>query len=489
MDVKAKTLWGLLLPIIKQDQTQHQRGLRVLLYNKQLDKYITVIKAVDLDISEDYVNSISEERIVKLSLLAGDYAHLVAPYKDVLQIHMAEGPWAVILGLSTKEKVNYHSYRAVPVQTDNVIEITGNRVAYTQEKLNSATTVEIDFQLINETFELLRKTQVSTIYRNALTLDATVSMLTNASKEACTKADLDERFHVQGVDAYKADNEEIQTHMVIPPTSLTDFPQFVQQAAGGIYSSGLGYFFKDYKWWVYPRNNLDVNSEEPRRTVNMYLVPANVLPGIERTFLSSENLLEIMITGDAKVFDNKSIREENNGTGVMLTKPEVLLNDGVKVGNNQAYVNASKLNNDVAYTKTGLENTTNRKVAKPTSNIYEVYSKMSGNAGVYLNVIWENSKPDLIIPGLYIEVYYMVNDKLFKRKAVIHKVMHHYNLNGKGSNTQSYLVTTSLLLYTEPITGDTYTGASNAGTVKENKSNAKPVEQRSAMESLRNLIK
>ena len=489
MDVKSKTLWGLLLPIIQQDQTRHQRGLKVMLYNKQLEKYINVIKVLDLDITEDYVNGTSEERIIKLMLPAGEWAHHVAPYKDFLQVHLAEADWASILGLSTKEQVVYHNYRAIPVQIENVIEITGNKVEYTKDKMDLSSTVEVDFQLINETYEVLRKTHVSTIYRNALPMDATIAMLTNASKEACAKAELDERFHVQGVDACKADNEEIQTHMVIPPLQLTDFPQFVQQKAGGLYSSGLGYFFKDYKWWVYPRNNLDVNSEEPRRMVNMYLVPANVLPGIERTFLQSENLLEIMITGEAKVFDNRSIREENNGTGLLMTKPEVILNDGVKVGNNQAYVNAPKLTVDAAYAKTGVENTTNRKIQPASSNVYEAYSKLSGNSGVFINVIWQNSKPALIIPGLYIELHYMVNDKLFKRKAVVHKVMHHYSLNGKGTNTMSYLVTTSLMLYTEPINGDTYTGSSNAGTTKADGSNSKPASSRSALESIRNLIK
>jgi hypothetical protein len=394
----------------------------------------------------NYVESYADETIVELVFGKGTYNHDVLPYKENLLITLYREPLGEVAlsATDTSTQVITQQFRGVIIDPKSAV-IEGND-PYAQDKDASDLTnlVYIKFQLLDLTIEQLRMRTTGMTLRNTTGAEAIRYILTTES----AKVNIDSDQKVQGVDLYPPNNTQPQNHIVIPHgTRVTDVPEMIVQRAGGIYNAGFGFYLQAARWYIYPLYDIK-RYDNSLKTLTLFNVPKNRLPGTERTFRTTANQVIALVTGDVKHMDNTEAQQLNQGNGVRFADATKIMDGFVTVKDNKAQVLRSKNNNEyLAESRdTGLNNVqlaTNR----ITSNPFQELSKLARRAGSHLMCRWENSDPDLIFPGMPVKYMYIVDDQVVEAIGTVVFAHHFTGTDRPGFTTQRHVTSSVLTLF------------------------------------------
>ena len=407
------------------------------------------LKVISVDSLEDYELNYSDEIVVTLAISGGIYAKRIYPYKDNLDITLSKRPLSESADVTDEEsEIQSERYTAIIIDTGNPM-VEGNSSSVGDEEALDLTNIfTISFQLVNKALEKLRLVTVGGIYRYTNVEDVIKNIMTNESKNIR----IDNGRMPTGVDMVPASNKSQKDHIILPQgTKLVDVPEFIHRTVCGVYSSGLGYYYKNNHWYIYPCYD-NTRFSKAKRTITIINVPRNKLPEVERTYRKDGNSIVIIATGDVNHNDDSDMQQLNYGNGVRFAEADNFLEDFSSTENNKTKVKRGKNNTElVSDTRANGKNNVPVSSVAITSNPYLEYSKLARRQGNYLSMVWENSLPTLLDPGMMAKVIYMYGDDIREVYGTLLKSHHYTSSKSKTVVNSRHITNSALVLFVEKI--------------------------------------
>lgn len=403
------------------------------------------LKVLSLDIVCDYELKYADEILLTVMLPGGTYAKRIYPYQTTLEITLFKYPLNETGEVGNPNApLETERYTATLLDKGNPI-VEGNASnAPTEDALNLTSMMEIQFQLVNKALEQLRMISVGGKYRYCTVEEVVKAVLTNESK----KVQVEGIRLPLGVDMVPASNKAQRDHVILPQgMRLVDVPEYIQAKCGGIYSAGLGYYLQGDYWYVYPCYDTE-RLNQATQSMTIINVPTNKFPGIERTYRVDGSNTVVMATGQVKLVDDSEAQQLNLGNGVRFADATKFMEGFAKTENNRTVVNRGLNNSE--FISTPRENGNNNVQLSEnaiTANAYVEYSKLARRQGSFLNLVWENSLPALVFPGMMIKVLYLDNDEIREIQGVILKVHHFIHLRGQGMTANRHISNSMLSIF------------------------------------------
>lgn len=278
----------------------------------------------------------------------------------------------------------------------------------------------VEFQLFSMTAERVRITTVGGIYRRQKLDELCRYLITSTAMGY--KVPVEER--IMGVDMLPIDNPKTQEQIVLPHgLHLYDLPGFLQKRYG-LYNAGLGAYIQGKHWFIYslfdPQRYADA-----KKTFNIYVLPKKKYQEIERTYRVLGNDISILATANTEFMGDTNATQMQRGSAIRFTSASEFMGEfGVTKGNR--YTVDRKKNNyefKTAQAETQLDYAPVQD-ERITSNPFVAYTDLAMRRGGILNVVWENSRPNIIEPGMPCRVVYFENSVPKEAQGIVISVNH-----------------------------------------------------------------
>lgn len=420
------------------------------------------LKMLSMDLIRNYKDNYGDEIHVDLVFGQGTFEHEIFPYRKDLKVYLTRTPiFEREVKQNPAERRTVQCFQAF--LTDEVAEQLKQNVKYLKNEHlgNLANIIIIRFNLVDKALEQIRMKTIGGVFRHENTATTVKYLLTKISKDI----DVDVEHKIIGVEMLDEFDKEPQNQIVIPHgTRFTTVSEYIHEQSSGLYNTGLGFYLqgntrkepdntlKTGTWWfVYPLYDITL-FDRAKRTLTILNIPPSELPGLTRTWRKTQNQLIIVSTGEVVHKDKTETAMVNEGNGARYNDARRMMDDFAYVENNIA--TALRKENASEYIaekrKNGLENIQHSGVVQ-TSNMLLEYGKMSVRKGCFIQVTWENSKPDELIPGMPLK--FMYNQQRDKKKGgdIVREVKgiligaHHYTALDKPGFTGERFISRSML--------------------------------------------
>ena len=360
----------------------------------------------------NYTTNFSDEKIIALSLPAGDYDFDVYKDRDALEITLiksyAETGSAILVKSLGSEQVSQR-YRAKLVSPGNDSISQNLPGSQDRERLNSTQTRDFKVQLIHPIADYLRKMTAGGVFTDCRGVDAVRAFLGSQSR----KASVETGTPFLGVDVATGFKEDPSSAIVIPDhVPVIEIPKRINDESGGIYPTGFWYYLQGSHWYVYPKMDLQRYFNHTGMRLRIINIPKDKFPGSSKTFTIKDRLVTVLATGDVKQFDLAEIEQENKGNGTRWVDPIKLFNEYIGRDKNKAVADSKKVITEVSI-KPRRDNTnfvTSSDNSITTRHNVE-YSKLASRSGQLVQFTWESAAPDLIYPGMPCSFLYLKNEQ------------------------------------------------------------------------------
>lgn len=434
--------------ILKNGEYGRMYEYDVYVHVNRESKVYKAVKLESIDIVRDYVNNFSDQIIIKALFTGGVYADHIFPYSDALDVTLVKRPlWGSWATKDTKKENWTEKFTAV--LTNKASPTVKQAKEYTStEVLDQANIISLEFSLISKTAEELNMIICGGVFR-AMTTDVAVkTVLTN---EAC-QAGNDQSVIVKGVDMIPASNLQPRDHIVVPHgTKLIDLPNYIQKKCGGIYNADIGYYLQERMWYLYPAYDL-TRMDTTDRVITFINIPAGVLPHVEKTFRYNGNQIIALANSDISLDNAVKDVQRNAGNAVNFTSPKEMMHSMYSQGGNKVVFDKNKTNTEAA-TDTRFDDKTFMPVSNApiTDNAMAEFSKnakLKAHNGV-VELVWERSEPDKILPGTMCKIYYVEQGVVKKLEGIIGKAHHYTSQVGKGLSQAQYVNCTYVSVFVD----------------------------------------
>lgn len=373
-----------------------------------------IFKLLSLDFVRNYKDNIGDQIMMQCYVPLGFYTKKIYSNKHNMEINL----YKKTVGHDA-EVVSMYPYKGILV-TKEAPSVTGKDLDnYTEEQLDNMDILTINIQLIDKSIEKLRMTTVGGIFRDT-TNDAVVrGMMYQESKDVL----VDGKPSVDLIDWVPTGNKKVRDHVVIPQgTKLLDVPNYVQEKCGGLYPTGLGNYMQNKVWWIYPLFNVKRFDDEERKVAMLFKVPTKRMSNIDRSYRVEDNKLYMLVTGNVKSKDDGDMKILNKGNGFRQADASQLMTaKALQAEDNKVVINRGTLN-----TEAMLEERQDGKQNAPlslnqiSSNKLKAMSDVASRLGGTLELTWENSDADELIPGMMVRFHYMDNEDMKNIDGVLH---------------------------------------------------------------------
>lgn len=400
---------------------------------------IDVIKVMTMDIFRDYVKKVADNTTITMKVAMGDYVYRIYPNRSKIEVSVR----IVSLKSISEEKVEEE-----PIFVDRY-----------QTKFDPASLPRIqmsdyenvDMQTLNsmDMVDLTLPLMETAIVKSKV---VTVQGVHSGTAESVIKAVLQSgSVGVDGVEMVPADNSESKKHIIFPEgIHLTSAPTYLQQRAGGVYNEGIGNYLQRYNqkknWYVYPLYKTDRFNGSGERII-FYGVPQDKYLEVENTYKKVGSTLKIVVAGEKQFFDNSDIAYLENGAGFRRTKPDNYLKKPVEISNGEIIGKPDDLNEEwkVDDPKNEVEYKPRSKAAISV-NTYHEKSVYAEKKVARLDLNWNNSRADMIYPGMPCKYMYLSPDGVSEYMGVILSVHQYISLQGNPSSSSIYRASCSITL-------------------------------------------
>lgn len=409
---------------------------------------IDALKVIQTDTVQDFEKNLSDELFIQVLIGAGTYAKRIQPNQGFLDITIQRLPLNEVSdSVDQNERLQVERYTAVLVDRGNPL-IDGQQPSLVDEtEMNLANLIRVDFQLMNKAVEQLRLIDVGGPFRDVTGEEVVKAVLTQESLNI--KVDAERK--PKGVDMVPATNQKKRKHIVLPNgLALTDLADYIHQSCGGLYSTGLGCYFMSDFWYVFPLYDT-LRYGKADRTMTVINVPKNKMPGAERTYRVDGPVLTILATGQVRYREDTQLRQLNEGNGVRFTDANSFMGSFVETKDNKAV--ASRAKNNSEFMSMSRENGLNnvRVSSIPiTANPYLEYSRLARAQGGIYELIWENSNPELIFPGMMVKVLSLANEDVVEVYGTLIYAYHYRHMRGVGMTDMRMITNSHLVVFIKP---------------------------------------
>lgn len=390
---------------------------------------LDAIKIASIDIKRDYEQNFTDEMIVSILLPFGKYAKRLYPERANLEITIKRNPMTEMGGNEKADKGPVvERYVAILMNQGNPLIEGDDSNIPAEDALDLSKLITVDFQLIPKSVDQMRMKAVGGVYRGATTEDVIRTVLTRESQTL----DLPKELLPQGVDMVPPNNKSKRDHVVIPHgIKLVDLPSHIQNKCGGFYSAGLGFYYQNKHWYIYPLYNTD-RFEDSLDKVTVINVPGNKLNGIERTYRKDGSNVIILATGEAQFKDTSDQQQLSEGNGVRFADASKFMDGFVTTkGNKTVAARGANVNEVTSVQRDSGRNNVHTSDNRISANVYKEYSDLARRDGSLMNLMWENADPDIIYPGLPIKILYMEEELIRELTGVVLKAHVYTHMKGQ----------------------------------------------------------
>lgn len=406
---------------------------------------IAPLKFVGLDILRDYTANFSDITVVTLVVGAGTYTNLIYKYRDNLKItiqreYIGEVTDAVDLSKSVDTQV----YRAFLLDMRDHNKEAKSPALDTIEQGDLSGMLQVEFQLIDTATEWLRSVSTGGSFRKTNAGDVLKTIIAIETQAM----PIGRQEGVGILDMVKVDNLTKRDHVVVPHGMLlTQLPAFLQDKCGGIYNAGLGFYLQQSNWYVWPLYNT-TRFEDTPNGLTVINIPENRFPGIERTYRETKNQLIVLATGQTQSIDTASNMQQAKGHGVRFADPMQMFESFGETANNITKIarGANVTEVKVKDSLTGFSHMVNA-VKSLTGNLFSELSDLAFRQGQVTIAVWENSRSDLIYPGMPVKYMYEKDGSTYERLGVVIGTQHYTQMAGDGVTSRRYTTSSSITMF------------------------------------------
>lgn len=403
------------------------------------------LKVVEIDITDNYVLNYGSEIMLTVMVPGGTFAYDIYPNQSNLDVTLIKRPISEGSDdVDTSKAVSVVRYTATMVDKGSPAFQGNGMNTPSRQTLDLANLVPVTFQLFDKLLEQLRMKEIGAIPRNATVEQAIKVLLTNESRKVTVGANR----QLKGVDMVPAHNTTPRAHILIPQrVKLVDLPNYIHHKCGGVYNTGMAYFLQNDYWYVFPPFDT-TRFTKSTRTLTIVVVPKDRMPGIERTYRKDGDSLVVLATGDIQLRDDTDANQLSDGNGVRFADAEKMMEDFTRNVGNKTMMSRANLNNEFVTTKrpNGMNNV--MVSDKPiTANPYVEYSKLAERQGGQVGLVWENSNPDLLEPGMNVKILHVSNGEIKRVYGVLQMTHTFIGMKGNGWTSTRHKTQTALSVF------------------------------------------
>lgn len=368
---------------------------------------VLALKMESYYIKRDYLKGYSDEAILVGWFVEQDVVDVMLPNAQDLDVIVSRRPLA-----PPEADYGWEGEGLVERYRGSMLDVTVPEVGEdnTVDRDKRNTMKRVSFQLIDRAIYELRLTSVGGTYRAATAADTLNTVLTATS----TSLELDEAVRPLGVDFYPADTQlkadgtpNVRDHLIVPDgVKLADLAAYLHNNCGGIYNNGIGCYYQDRLWYVFPLYD-NSRYNKASRTLNIVRVPAESLPDVPASYTKLGSHLFILGTGEALSIDTTNPQSLNAGSGTIFTTASGLFDRYAPSSTPDAVVDQSQVIGRISIDQRqdGMNATVYSK-QRITDNVAKQISNLSAARQSVMQLGWGYSDPSLVYPGMPVRVMY-----------------------------------------------------------------------------------
>lgn len=406
---------------------------------------VAILYVNSVEINRDYVNHFSEEMRLELTMGMGTYEKVVYPAKDKLEVLLRKIPLRETKrDVDIDKEIKAYRYRATLSEPKSGMLEGNNPVANSQTKGDNLVPKTLTLELYNPAIEKLRMAVMGGVFRDSKPADVVRYVLGKYSKQF----NVDDAVSIRGVDVAPNSNPQVRDHYITPHgIRVVDFPRYVHEHCGGIYSGGFGYFMQAGIWYLFPPFDI-TGYEQSKLSLTVVNIPANRLPQPERSYRITDRQVIMVATGEAKQVDRSEEMQLNLGNGVRFIDANKVMEGFVSVDGNRATADRSQNTSEFAVElrANGVNNVQNS-INRITSNYMVEYGRLAARQGTMLQIVWENADESLIYPGMPVKFMYLEGDKAQELWGRVIGSQTYSQKNTQGPTEQRFVSMCTLTLF------------------------------------------
>lgn len=401
---------------------------------------LETLKVISIDEVENYHEDCFSVVTCEVLMGLGTYVKDVFPSREDVEIIIYKQDYF------QRNPLRSYVYKAILLDADNPAVENEKYVNVDRETLNVSDVVEINFQLISKTSEELRLSTTGGIYRQ----ETVKSVLEYSLTEAMAKVETEDDLRPLGVDIIDGVNETEYEQIVIDHTTpLIDVPGYLQNKSYGVYPTGLGHFFKNGYWYIFPLYDTE-RFDTFRENIDITLVPGTTYEVLDRTSKQIGSTMLVICAGERYINNAPEVAEEQSGLGTRFTDPLSMLTSFVDTHSSD---NKAIANRGLATTEASDQAATGEFTNAPsatqliTANHMKQMSEIASRKGQYFTAVWRYSNPEMFFPGMTIRVKMMEDAQVVTYTGTIVGVIHQTKMLGKGLTTDRWFCTSTITAY------------------------------------------
>lgn len=371
---------------------------------------ITPLSVDEVHLVRHYTRAIGDSLSVKITLGAGDYAHGLYPARSKLKACLIKTPLGKSLVYSKNPHLNVDTlwYDAHLYANSSPAIEQNTRKLGSREQGNLNSIIDLEMMLVDPALDAMRKSTTDTIIHNttgAQAIRAVMSHAFEAIKRNTGRV-------IKGVDLAPGYNPQIMNNIRVPAhTPLVEVFRVINTEVGGIYGAGLWAYLQGSHYFLYPPYDSARYGKAPQR-LTCVNVSGQQLQHAERTWMKEDGEVFYLSTGESIHQDFSEREQLNEGNAVRFLDPVKLFDDYVKVSDNRAVVDQSRVANEFTADRRPDGLNIIKHADRPITSRGNVEaSKLALRSGFFVQTRWDNANPELIIPGMPCRYLYLNTEK------------------------------------------------------------------------------
>ena len=265
------------------------------------------------------------------------------------------------------------------------------------------TTVPYQFYCVEpEAYELRHK------QANALATDADMNS---------TVSWLLQQFNASEVRMVPPNNEQKYQNLVLPPMQdISTILPYMQQRYG-VYSKGLGYYFTNKIFYIFPIFDTDSSTSPTDYTLHIINAPEKYFLGLDRYHNKIDNEIFLASVSGVEISPLNVTGTENEGNTHISLNADKLRDNAAPVSPDGKVERQKNDITTVALANTGgnaRSDMQNIKYTGENTNVYNSTSELAAMNGSILSTGWIRAVPRLIEPGMNVIYHYDSKGGVYK---------------------------------------------------------------------------
>lgn len=212
-------------------------------------------------------------------------------------------------------------------------------------------------------------------------------------------------FGVKSLNMAPPDNTHVYDHIIIPPAKGFDEIWSYIQDTYGVYMKGICSYITNGTLYIYPPYEHRSNE---RIRAHFYLDDKGGHAGLPSYHSVSDDVLEVVLDGDADVIDLSQMGGENIGTGLMFSRSNQILDGYTKTddsGTELTHSSAMMIGVDSAKTA-GADRHNVRQAHATTDNVFALSSQLMRYQAEIVQADWRMAVLWKLSPGQPVRYIY-----------------------------------------------------------------------------------